>query len=231
MKVTATTMQADPERLAWDTEFFGVPVGRATHLKGLTKWANENQVGLVCLLADTVAEVQQAEERGFRLMDVRLTLSRPTTMMSSSARLIRSDEVPALCEIARSAYPLTRFYADPRLSDDRCGDMYAEWTRSLCDGAADVVLVANRKGEPIGYVTVNVDGLASEIGLIAVQDGLRGHGIGADLVRGAIDVAKVRGAEQMTVVTQGLNVGAIRTFEGCGFRTSRTQFWLHKWIA
>jgi ribosomal protein S18 acetylase RimI-like enzyme len=107
--------------------------------------------------------------------------------------------------------------------------MYVVWTKALIGGAADAVLVRDDNHGPIGYVTINVghDG-AGEIGLIAVKEGLRGGGIGADLVRGAIDLAMVRGADRIDVVTQGLNVGAIRTFEACGFRVVRTQFWLHK---
>jgi ribosomal protein S18 acetylase RimI-like enzyme len=240
VKLAATTRNSDPQALAWDTGFWNIRVGRATHLDGLSEWAVENTMGLVCLLVDTMPEVQKAEERGFRMMDVRLTLSRPTTMQSSTARLIRDGDGDALVEIARTAFPLTRFYADPRLDDARCGDMYVVWTKALIGGAADAVLVREgssrvapggfSKADPIGYVTINVghDG-TGEIGLIAVKEGMRGGGIGADLVRGAIDLALVRGADRIDVVTQGLNVGAIRTFEACGFRVVRTQFWLHRW--
>lgn len=237
--MSATTRNADPQRLAWDTEFWGVRVGRATHLDGLGDWAVENTMGLICLLVDTVGEAQDAQARGFRLMDVRVTLSRPAAMKPSSARLLRDEDVDALCTIARTAFPLTRFYADPLLDDDRCGDLYVEWTRSLCAGAADVVLVAERIMDvgdnrgvartPVGYVTVSIDGGVAEIGLIAVADGLRGTGIGADLVRAAVDVAKVRGCHSIDVVTQGANIGALRTFEGCGFRITKTQLWLHRW--
>lgn len=226
MKVSATTRTSDPEMMAWDTEFWGVRVGRATRLDGLGEWAVANTVGLVCLLVDTMAEVQEATERGYRMMDVRVTLARPTTMKPSSARLFRDDDLPALLEIARGAYTHTRFYADPKLDNDRCGNLYAEWTRSLCAGAADVVLVSGNRS---GYVTVNVEGSRAYIGLIAVAEGLRGAGIGADLVRGAVDFAKAHGATKIEVVTQGLNTGAIRTFEACGFRVEETQFWLHKW--
>ncbi len=227
MKLSVTTRNSDPQQLAWDSEFWQCRVGKATQLDGLSEWAIENAMGLVCLLVDTIQEVQEAESRGFRLMDVRVTLSRPAAMKPASVRLLRETDVPVLCEIARTAYPLTRFYSDPTLDDDRCGDLYAEWTRSLCAGAADVVLVADQDG-PVGYVTVNTDGPVGEIGLIAVKDGLRGTGIGADLVRGAVDVAKVKGCGSVDVVTQGANVGALRTFEACGFRITKVQWWLHR---
>lgn len=231
VKTVATTKNVDPQVMTWDTEFWGFRVGRATKLDGLSEWAAENTIGLVCLLAGNVAEVQQAEERGFRLMDVRVTLERPTTMKASGARLARAEDTSRLREIARTAYTLTRFYADPHLDDDRCGDLYSEWTRALCAGGADVVLVVDRSGFPAGYVTVDLDetGAGSSIGLIAVKDELRATGIGATLVNGALDFACAHEAKTMRVVTQGANTGALRTFEACGFRIVRAQFWLHKW--
>ena len=230
MKITVTTRNSDPQLMAWDTDFWKQRVGRATHLDGLSQWAADNTVGLVCLLvdADKPEEIQEAEERGFRFMDVRVTLGRTTVPRPSSARMARGEDTATLRDIARTAFPLTRFYADPTLDNERCDDLYSEWTRSLCAGAADIVLVADRDGGPVGYVTVNVEGTTSEIGLIAVAADYRGQGIGAELVNGAIDWAHTRDAREMTVVTQGRNIGALRTFEGCGFRTANTSVWMHR---
>ena len=229
--MSATTESVDPQMMAWDTSFWNVRVGRATHLDGVSEWAAENTVGLVCLLldADRPAEIQEAEGRGFRLMDVRVTLDRVTVPRAHGCRLARAEDTGRLCAIARTAFPLTRFYADERLPDERCGDLYVEWTRSLCAGAADVVLVADRDGIPVGYVTVNVDGPNSEIGLIAVAADYRGQSVGLDLTNAAIDWAHSRDGRQMTVVTQGRNVGALRTFGACGFRVSNMSVWMHKW--
>jgi hypothetical protein len=33
-----------------------------------------------------------------------------------------------------------------------------------------------------------------------------------------------------TVVTQGRNVAAQRTYQGAGYRTSRTSLWFHRWF-
>ncbi len=229
MKIARTNEKSDPQIMAWDTEFWGVRVGRATHLDGLTEWALENTVGLTCLLVGTIAEVQQAEELGYRLMDVRVTLTRKTAMLISVGRRATHDDREALIEIARSAYTQTRFYNDPELPNTACGALYGEWTRSLCDGGADMVLVIDRDGEPGGYVTVNVDNDLSEIGLIAVREDLRGTSVGTALVRAAVDYARSCDAREMQIITQGANIGALRTFEGCGFRVSDVSYWLHRW--
>ena len=233
-KITVTTRNSDPTMMAWDTDWWSVRTAKATSLDGLGEWAVENTVGLMCLLvdADKPAEIQEAERIGYRFMDIRVTLTIPTSHRLSWVRLARAEDTAKLRAIAREAFHLTRFYADPTLDDERCDDLYAEWTRSLCAGGASVVLVVEQDGIgekiPVGYVTVNVDGDDSEIGLIAVAADWRGQHLGTALVDGAIDWACVHGAKRMKVVTQGRNVGALRTFEGCGFRVSNTQIWMHR---
>jgi len=229
-KITVTTRNSDPQLMAWDGDFWNTRVGRATSLDGLGEWAVANTVGLMCLLvdADKPAEIQEAERIGYRFMDIRVTLTMQACSRLSWVRLARAEDTAKLKAIAREAFHLTRFYADPSLDDTRCDDLYAEWTRSLCAGGASVVLVAEREDTPVGYVTVNLDGDDSEIGLIAVAADWRGQHLGTALVNGAIDWAYAHGAERMNVVTQGRNVGALRTFEGCGFRVSNTQVWLHR---
>jgi dTDP-4-amino-4,6-dideoxy-D-galactose acyltransferase len=184
----------------------------------------------MCLLidADKPEEAQKAEEQGYRFMDVRVTLERRTSVAACRSRLARVEDTARLRAIARTAFPVTRFYADPSLDNERCDDLYEEWTRSLCAGAADIVLVAERDKQPVGYVTVNIDGEKSEIGLIAVACDYRGQGVGHELVQSALDWAYVRDAQTMSVVTQGRNVGALRTFEGCGFRIVNTSLWFHR---
>ena len=229
-KVTVTTRNSDPQLMAWDTDFWKQRVGRATSLDGLGEWAVENTVGLMCLLmdADKPEEIQEAEERGFRFMDVRVTLTMPTTSRMSWARMAYAEDSKKLQAIARDAFHLTRFYADPSLDDSRCDDLYAEWTRSLCAGGADVVLVVEKDDVPVGYVTVSQDADHAEIGLVAVAADYRGQHLGTVLVNAAIDWAHAHNAKTMSVVTQGRNVGALRTFEGCGFRVSNTQVWMHR---
>ena len=228
-KITVTTRNSDPQLMAWDGDFWKVRVGRATSLDGLGEWAVENTVGLMCLLvdADKPEEIQEAEERGFRFMDVRVTLTMQTTSRLSWARMAYSEDSKKLQAIARHAFHLTRFYADATLDDSRCDDLYAEWTRSLCAGGADVVLVVERDSEPVGYITVN-GGDHAEIGLVAVAADYRGQHLGTVLVNGAIDWAHAHNSKTIQVVTQGRNTGALRTFGGCGFRVSNTSIWLHR---
>lgn len=231
MKITATTRNADPQLMAWDTEFWNVRMGRATKLDGVGEWAVENTVGLVCLLVDAAdtKQIQDAATAGFRYMDTRVTLARRTASAGTGARLLTLDDFPVLLSIARKAFQQTRFYADPVLDDERCDDLYEEWVRSSFAGAADITLVSDRDETPVGFVTINLDGDTSSIGLIAVAADYRGTGVGSELVSSALNWSKGQQAKEMTVVTQGCNIGALRTFESCGFRITKVEQWLHRW--
>lgn len=215
------------EVLAWDTEFWGVRQGRA-YSPNVDEWAHQNAVGCVSLLvgADDVAGAHRAEQNGFRLMDVRVTLGRRTAPEAALVREVRSGDVKRLAGIARVSHRITRFYADPRFDDSRCDDLYENWVRSSVDGWADKVLVA---GDADGYVTVHVNDGVGSIGLIAVDEACRRRGHGERLVLGAVGWCHGQGVEGITVVTQGRNVGAQRLFQKCGFRTMSTELWFHKW--
>lgn len=215
--------------MGWDTEFWGVPVANAETVDGLSAWAAENTVGLVCLLvgADEIDEIHEAQSNGFRLMDIRVTLEMSLLNMAVfiDPRPIAEHEHDTVAELARTAFRLTRFYADPRLPDDRCDDLYETWVRKGI-AAGNCLVVGSG---PAGFVTVGLEEEQASIDLIAVSRSLHGDGFGTTLVISAAKWAWQRGATSMKVVTQGRNIPALRTFEAAGFRVTNTSVWLHKW--
>jgi dTDP-4-amino-4,6-dideoxy-D-galactose acyltransferase len=231
---TRSTAENPPRMLDWDSEWWGLRVGGAERIEGLGEWAIANTVGLMCVLidADRPEEAQQAEAHGFRFMDVRVTLERHTISCGSGSRLVRAEDTAKLRKIARSAYRgITRFYADPSLPNERCDDLYDEWIRRSCAGYTDIVLVAERDSNPVGYVTVNAKDGHAKIVLIAVADDYRGMGVGQELVSSAVNWAHSKEAKTISVVTQGRNLNAQRVFQRGGFRTANTSLWFHKTYA
>jgi dTDP-4-amino-4,6-dideoxy-D-galactose acyltransferase len=228
--------------LDWDSEFWGAPIGRVEggvldqkRLRAVDEWAAANGVACLYFLADSsdASSSHVAEEGGFRLMDLRVELQRPTAGDETTGELRQATpaDVDALRAIARASHGVTRFYADPHFPDDRCDDLYDTWiTRSL-EGWADGVLVAEVDGRPVGYVSCHLDpgGRAGSIGLIAVDEAARGGGVGGTLSRGAVAWCRARGAQEMSVVTQGRNAAALRTFQRAGFLVDSIGLWFHKW--
>lgn len=194
--------------------------------------------GAECLyfLADTdeAESFQLAEERGFRLVDIRVTLTWTGNELSireilPPIRPARLDDIPELQSIASKAYDKTRFYADPRFAS-KAPSLYRTWIEQSVRGDADIVLVAELDGRPVGYVTGHQKSQQEgHIGLLGVSSSAQGGGVGQALVECGMDWFLQRGIRQVHVVTQGSNIAAQHLYQNCGFRTSKTQLWFHWW--
>jgi dTDP-4-amino-4,6-dideoxy-D-galactose acyltransferase len=228
--------------LDWDTEFWGFPIGRVTgrvltrrSLRAADAWAQERAVRCLYFLAssDDPGTAHVAEQGGFRLMDLRVELRREAgdALEVGAVREAREEDRSRLREIARTSHGTTRFYADPGFADDRCDDLYETWIERSLSGWAAGVLVFEREGSAAGYCSCHIDerGRAGSIGLIAVDSSARRSGAGTALANGAVAWCASKGADEMSVVTQGRNVPALRTFQRAGFLVTSVDVWFHKW--
>ena len=208
-------------------------VGKRLDVDAVDAWADANDVECLYFLApgDDEAAAHAAEGSGFRLMDVRVELARDAESgeQIEGIREATDADTAALRAIASGSHGGTRFYADPNFPDDRCRVFYDTWIRRSLEGWAAGVLVADVDDAPRGYVSCHLDGGTGSIGLIAVDESARGSGLGSDLSRAAVAWCAERGADRMTVVTQGRNVPALRTFQRAGFLPSSLDLWFHKW--
>lgn len=247
----ASDANAVADLLTWDSEFWGVPIAQvrgdvldATRLEAVNEFCREH--GIACLYflatADDPGATRIAEEAGFHLTDVRITLRREDTDFARDARpqvdnrvTIRrwqDPDIPELRRIASESHRNTRFFADTRFSRERCVRFYETWIERSCTGYADAVLVAEADAHPIGYITCHLPtakGVSGRIGLIGIDKRVRGRGIGSRLVAAAMAWFATAGVEKVTVVTQGRNLAAIRLYERTGFQTDLVQLWYHKW--
>jgi dTDP-4-amino-4,6-dideoxy-D-galactose acyltransferase len=182
--------------------------------------------------ADDPKSTHVAERGAFRLMDLRVTLRRGTAGATAfDVREAREEDHERLRSIARASHGTTRFYADPSFPDKRCDELYETWIERSLDGWAAGVLVAERDGRTAGYCSchLDTDERTGSIGLIAVDAGARRTGAGVALAAGAVTWCGRRGAESVSVVTQGRNVAALRTFQRAGFLLASVDLWFHKW--
>jgi hypothetical protein len=214
----------------WDTDWWGFPVVHAGSLAGLSRWAQtaDSGCGFLLLNASEVEAATVAVGNGARLTDVRIELDRPTSAYLPAMTIATDTDLDALARIARHAFRgTTRFYADPGFPDERCDDLYENWLReSYADPDTTVILAQDAAG-PTGFVTVQLAGETSKIGLIAVKH--PGKRLGKLLCVDALAWAYMNGAKTMSVVTQGRNISALRAFQAAGFRHVSTGLWIHKW--
>ncbi len=232
----------------WETAFFGVSTARITvprinaaDLNWVLTECHIRGVRVVHYLADANddASIRAAEQAGFHLVDVRMTLewnalTEPaTTQTELVVRTYRVGDLPWLEAIARTSFWQTRYYYDQNYPRERCHELYATWISKSCQGDAARVIVAEQDGIIVGFVTCQLysDNTEGAIGLVGISAEARGMGIGRTIVTEAQRWFAIQGTRRVRVVTQTRNIAALALYQRCGFVTSDIGFWYHKWIA
>lgn len=194
----SATVVARP--LAWDTAFFGVPMGRLDYVlvtDQTTRETRSSLVGEACARAKAsglthlsarvdVADLDTLtalEDHGFRIMDALVTyIMRPAKDPPADVRTVgviresRAEDHEAILDITREAYRgyRGRFHLDPHLDPARADAFYVEWARQCCAGAmADIILVSeDSQGGLNGYLAYRRRQPMSTIGMPIFGGGL-----------------------------------------------------------
>lgn len=190
-------------RLPWDSEFFGVPMGRLDYilhdgdqspaaidaaLSASAEACRADGIRHLTARADVsdVLTIGRLEDHGFRLMDALVTyIARPGRERPAEVRKVgllrpyRSEDAEQVVSIACEAYRgfRGRFHLDPHLPDERCDELYVEWARQCCTGRmAHMMLVAeNGQGDVHGFLAFRRREPVSSVGGVDVYGG----GLGA----------------------------------------------------
>lgn len=232
--------------LEWDSDFFGVRIARLQPARSrpamerALRRARRDKIDCLYFLAGAgdAPAVRFAEDNGFRLMDLRVTLETEGAVRRGARRpkgfrfrLFAPADAAALEAIAGESHRDSRFFADPRFERARCRELYRTWIRKSCEGRADAVWVAEARGAAVGYVTCVRRGKGrGEIGLVGVAPGARGKGVGHRLLVEALRWFSRKGVKRVRVATQGRNPGAQRLYERAGFATRAVELSYHAWL-
>lgn len=237
------------KRLEWDTNFFGMNIATLCPFKINEKiaryalnYCKKNKIKCLYYLSDChdPESVRVAEKYGFHFVDIRLTsdikLQKyvPKKTDPTKGLIIRDPnktDANELKKIARKSYTHSRYYFDRHFPTYLCEKFYSTWVEKYCKNEGKC-LVAEYRGRPVGYITCDIEneGTNGRIILVGVHNEFTGKGIGTTLVHSALKWFKKEGVSKVEVVTQGRNYGAQRLYQKCGFRTSKTQLWYHKWF-
>jgi len=234
-------------RLDWDSDFFGIPIGRIdlqpdagrTVIESALRAARE--AGLACLYVQapfgSPLAVAVGGLPGATLTDVKTTLVRPVRPdedrpFEEGIRLgARPEDRGRLEEIVEQVALMSRFRHDPRFGEPASRRLYREWLRrSLDEGYADEILVGGRDGGAIGFLTLIRNAAGPAIVLFGVHAAERGRGWGGRLIRAAVARAAAARASQLSVVTQGHNIEALRAYVRNGFNIATANLFFHLWL-
>lgn len=147
---------------------------------------------------------------------------------------------PILRDLAISSGEWSRFRIDsgvPRIAFEK---MFETWLiNSLSRSIADEVFLAIdvATGAEIGFITVKLQPATNEvnIGLLSVLQTHRRMGVGSMLLSRAVlwAIEQIGGGAPdsfMSIVTQGANATACRTYDNFGFKVTSTQDIYHAWL-
>jgi hypothetical protein len=199
------------KKLLWDSEIFGFACGRIEYLGGIGSYEELFQIKQALLSAiaeqcqrDQIATphfrtslgdlstVHALESMGFQLIVVArryyFTTRRALPPMKDlvPVRQSRDEDLDELKAIARTSFFPSRYSLDPRFSQARVNDLYAQWVENACRGAVqDVVMVAERQGKAVGFVTCGIEHELNEyfpvrlgsVHLAAASQASRGRGV------------------------------------------------------
>jgi ribosomal protein S18 acetylase RimI-like enzyme len=231
-------------RLEWDSGFFGISIARAMPTRVNTEtcsaildWCRAESIDCLYLLADENPDSMRAlEDASFSRVDDRVTLELqpipPVPAPPDDTRPARESDIMVLREIAALAHHDSRFYHDGHFDRARCDELYRVWIEKSCRGWADHVVVVERDGHAVGYLTVHLrEPNVASIGLVGVDPAYRRHGIGARLMGGALAWIASQPVARVWTATQGRNTASQGFFRSAGFRQTGHAIWYHRWFA
>lgn len=248
--------------LPWDSSIFGLPMAKIGHFIAASAQGSRAQI-LDRLLDDLInlartqgirhlstrvdcadiEAIQCLEHRGFRLMECLITyVFRPKRDIPPHIKTLYAvrpytpADREAILAISEQMYAhhQSRFSVDPSLSPAGVGRFYLEWTKNACSGEmADHILVAERKGCPIGFLAYKVNGLVLECtGIRIAGQGLsaslpEGTGAYIGLLKTALELG--RGEYDFMEADAPLHhFLVIRTWQRLGFQLVRGKYAFHR---
>lgn len=252
--------------LEWDSRILEVPAGRLEPLVSKGSYGERRTVNRELLTfavngcrragirhltvraaAEDLCAIHSLQEAGFELIDGIQTFGMPigderlakVTSPGITIGLFEPWQLAGIRKLARTAYRLDRFHADPELDHSKADQLHEEWVVNSCIGtAADAVFVASRDQQVLGFVTVKLDSellkwttvKLATIVLVAIAEEARGAGVGKAITVEALNWMRQKGVQFARVGTQLSNVTAGRLYENSGFRLTGVSLTLRRMI-
>jgi hypothetical protein len=228
------------ERLAWDSQFFGVPIAR-TDLTGATAEilratdAQARSEGIACLYGtlDPTDEgaAHLVQTFGHRLVEVALTFERPAmpfTPKPSTSRVRRGtlDDLPDLEPAIKTLAPWSRFAADPRFGPEAARRMHEAWMERAARDPDERALY-------ISYDDTGITGVATFIRTPVPRVDTKGVTKPSTGAADALMVALFDWAEDGPTEAgpcAARNIAPLRYLERCGFRVGQVRYLFHRWL-
>jgi len=120
----------------------------------------------------------------------------------------------------------------PQLTRNAPPPLRGELSALLEDSASSLLLARREGGEIIALLTLAVyrvpTGIRAVIEDVVVDEAARGQGVGAALMRRAIEIAKEKGAGNVSLTSNPMRAAANRLYVRLGFQKRETNLYQMK---
>jgi len=185
------------------------------------------------------------QSRGYLLVDCSMKLSAPLARIAELAppsraggmaiREYRTEDLPAIREIAAGSHSVNHFYNDPHLGREETNRLFAAWVERCCAMSAATVFVLTHRERPCGFaIYLNPAAFNRALGahlvildFVCVAPAARGGGVG----RWFISQTLRRLGKNFTMVelrTSENNYAALGCYEALGMQIISSDFILHR---
>jgi hypothetical protein len=248
--------------LPWDSNIFGLSMAKIGHLIAASAQESRVQI-LDRLLEELIElaraqgirhlstrvdcadieAIQALERRGFRLMECLITYvfrpqqdTLPSLKTLYHVRPYSPADRAAVLAIAEQMYAhhQSRFSVDPSLPQSGMSRFYIEWTKNACSGEmADHILVAERKGCPVGFLAYKLNShILKHTGIRIAGQGLsaslpEGTGAYIGLLKAALELGREE-YDFMEADAPLYHFLVIRTWQRLGFQLARGKYAFHR---
>jgi ribosomal protein S18 acetylase RimI-like enzyme len=234
--------------LSFDKDILGMETAKIDYLvaketsedkllkKLLKQFRKENiEYATVRISAKDLSMINALEENNFRTVDGYLILladlrneRKLKTNPEVTVRNAKESDIQILQEQIADTFIYSRFFKDPYISFEQATQMHKLWiANSVLGKVSEQVLVAEVKGEPAGFMSLEMDEVCNKylhkkvghIPLVGTSKSHRGKNIALTLTDYAFrNWFNMKEAEFVRIETQLINIPATRTYENAGFR-------------
>lgn len=224
------------KKLQWDSDFFEINVYKTSVESDkfdLDSLDNKLEKGsLVYIFSQNILNYSH-----ILLADTKVTYTLNLGQYITSPLLYKEvtqyeerQATKILLNLAVQSGHMSRFFNDTNFARAKAVELYHTWIQKSVSGElSDRVLVFRTQDTIAGMITLKSHDNTGKIGLISVDQKLRGQGIGKKLLSSAIHYFLDLGMEEITVETQENNIAACKSYENLGFVLTKKEYIYHYW--
>lgn len=228
------------KRLDWDSDFFGLRIGRAEVISEEDATRLVSQVNALKEIFDLIY-VFARHGLAFSANNAELVDEKTVYLLKEFPGFEKNSDVIVwdkdrgvtndLLHLAMVSGAFSRFRSDNRFPVGSYERLYSCWIeQSVKQGMASEVFCYMEDDVPRGMVTLNRKADTGTIGLVAIHENYQHRGIGYSMMRHVIRYAQEYDCSKLSVTTQLENVSACKLYEKVGFQVeSVTDVW-HWWL-